>query len=190
MEARPTHADGLPRVAHVSSVYRAAGDLIEGGRGREEKKKGKKKKEKGERKKKSRRDACAAAVTAAATVAFVGQWNTVPVVAITSTAALAAVHQAASTRLATRAPRAGYAAFERAFRRSLVGEQSSSNCVRVSRSLQLSSWSFLGIVSVDQCSHVKRPWSIFGRVCIERIIDFQFSRYFFPRIFIPRLLMY
>lgn len=33
----------------------------------------------------------------------VGQWSTVPVVAITSTAALAAVHQAASTRLATRA---------------------------------------------------------------------------------------
>lgn len=52
MEARPTHADGLPRVAHVSSVYRAAGDLIEGGRGREEKKKGKKKKKKKERGKK------------------------------------------------------------------------------------------------------------------------------------------
>lgn len=66
----------------------------------------------------------------------VGQWNTVPVVAITGTAALAAVHQAASTRLATRVsgPRAGYAAFERAFRGSLEAKPSfSRRPVRESR---------------------------------------------------------
>lgn len=174
--ARPTHAEWLARNPRLRNVYRA-GDLIEGEerrRGRRKGKRRKKRKKKKGGKKKSGRDACAAAVTAAATVAFVGQWNTVPVVAITSTAALAAVHQAASTRLATRASRSSswLCGFREGFSTLPRGERSSRsrNSVRVSPRystlvVQLSSRTHFRYCILYRSvlrPHVKRPWSILG----------------------------
>lgn len=168
-------------------MYRA-GDLIEG----EERRRGRKKEEKKRRKrkkggkKKSRRDACAAAVTAAATVAFVGQWNTVPVVAITSTAALAAVHQAASTRLATRASRSSswLCGFREGFSTLPRGEQSSSFSKLCARSystpvVQLSSYThfryciYRSVIVLRP--YVKRSWSILGEYASNWIYRSNFS---------------
>lgn len=198
--ARPTHAEWLARNPRLRNVYRA-GDLIEGEerrRGRRKGKRRKKRKKKKGGKKKSGRDACAAAVTAAATVAFVGQWNTVPVVAITSTAALAAVHQAASTRLATRASRSSswLCGFREGFSTLPRGERSSRsrNSVRVTQrsSSNCRLVLILGIVScIDQCfgpmwNDRDRSWESMHRTgFIHRI----FSA-FYLQIFIPCLFMY